>query len=602
MTENLTKENFADLLEESLKERGPVTDTVVKGTIVAADKDFFTVDVGLKSEGRIPAREFGATKGADLKVGDVIDVYVDRMENRDGEIVLSREKARREAAWEELEVLHKKGERVTGVIVSRVKGGFTVDLSGATAFLPGSQIDVRPIKETASLMNIEQPFVILKMDRMRGNIVVSRRAILEESMVEARKEIMANIQEGSVLEGTIKNITDYGAFVDLGGIDGLLHVTDISWARVNHPSDAFQVGDVINVKVIKINENNRISLGMKQLLDDPWKEIGSSIVMGSEIEGTVSNIADYGAFVTLKDGIEGLIYNTELSWTKKNVHPNKVLNVGDKVKVKVLEVDTEKRRISLSLKQCGENPWQQFAAQHPAGTVVEGEVKNFTEFGLFVGLDGGIDGMVHISDFSWEKSGEEAASQFQKGEKIQVKVLEIDAEKERISLGIKQLSSDPFDGAQGFKEGDVVTCVVDAVSDRGLDVSIADKDMKSFIRKSDLARDRAEQRPERFAVGERIDAQVTGIDMKSRKVMLSIKAREVAEERQAMAEYGSSDSGASLGDILGAAIDLDKIKKADTTSAEKPEAKKKTTTKKEVSATEDAPKKKATKKKESEEN
>ncbi|UNM05749.1 MAG: 30S ribosomal protein S1 [Holosporaceae bacterium] len=589
MTENLTKENFADLLEESLKERGPVTDTVVKGTIVAADKDFFTVDVGLKSEGRIPAREFGATKGADLKVGDVIDVYVDRMENRDGEIVLSREKARREAAWEELEVLHKKGERVTGVIVSRVKGGFTVDLSGATAFLPGSQIDVRPIKETASLMNIEQPFVILKMDRMRGNIVVSRRAILEESMVEARKEIMANIQEGSVLEGTIKNITDYGAFVDLGGIDGLLHVTDISWARVNHPSDAFQVGDVINVKVIKINENNRISLGMKQLLDDPWKEIGSSIVMGSEIEGTVSNIADYGAFVTLKDGIEGLIYNTELSWTKKNVHPNKVLNVGDKVKVKVLEVDTEKRRISLSLKQCGENPWQQFAAQHPAGTVVEGEVKNFTEFGLFVGLDGGIDGMVHISDFSWEKSGEEAASQFQKGEKIQVKVLEIDAEKERISLGIKQLSSDPFDGAQGFKEGDVVTCVVDAVSDRGLDVSIADKDMKSFIRKSDLARDRAEQRPERFAVGERIDAQVTGIDMKSRKVMLSIKAREVAEERQAMAEYGSSDSGASLGDILGAAIDLDKIKKADTTSAEKPEAKKKTTTKKEVSATEDAP-------------
>ena len=589
---NLTKENFADLLEASLKERGPVTDTVVKGTIVHKDKDFVTVDVGLKSEGRIPTREFGASKGGDLAIGDVVDVYVDRMENRDGEIVLSREKARREAAWEELEAMHKKEERVTGVIVNRVKGGFTVDLSGATAFLPGSQIDVRPIKDTSSLMHIEQPFVILKMDRLRGNIVVSRRAILEESMVEARKEIMATIKEGSVLEGIIKNITDYGAFVDLGGIDGLLHVTDISWSRVNHPSDVFQVGDTINVKVIKINENNRISLGMKQLQDDPWTGIQAVISAGEDVEGKVSNIADYGAFVTLKDGIEGLVYNTELSWTKKNVHPNKVLAIGDIVKVKVLEVDPEKRRISLSLKQCGENPWADFAENNPSGTVIEGEVKNFTEFGLFIGLEGGIDGMVHISDISWEKAGEEAASKFTKGDKIKVKILEVDVEKERISLGIKQLERDPFEAAHDLKVGSVVTCVVDAVSDRGLEVSISEKDIKSFIRKTDLAKDRSEQRPERFAVGERVDAQVTEIDNRSRKVVLSIRAREAAEEKKAMAEYGSSDSGASLGDILGAAIDLGKMK--DVTS-------KKAAEKKADAEGEEKPKTKTTKKKSTEE-
>lgn len=577
MTKPIEKENFADLLEASLKDRGPITDTVVKGTVVAKDKEFVTVDVGLKSEGRIATREFGPSKGSEINVGDVIDVYVDRMENREGEIVLSREKARREAAWEELEVLHKKGERVTGVIVTRVKGGFTVDLSGATAFLPGSQIDVRPIKDTSSLMNIEQPFIILKMDRLRGNIVVSRRAILEESMVEARKEIMATIQEGSVLEGTIKNITDYGAFVDLGGIDGLLHVTDISWSRVNHPSDVFQVGDTIQVKVIKINENNRISLGMKQLKDDPWDAIEATLSVGDEVEGKVSNMADYGAFVTLKDGIEGLVYSTELSWTKKNVHPNKILTVGETVKVKVLEVDREKRRISLSLKQSMENPWHEFSIKYPSGTILEGEVKNFTEFGLFVGLAGGIDGMVHISDLSWDKSGEDVASQFKKGDMIKVKVLEIDADKERISLGVKQLSEDPFDAAQSLKVGAVVTCIVDAVSDRGLDVSVVESHVKTFIRKGDLAKDRSEQRPERFAVGERIDAQVVEIDNRSRKVVLSIKAREAAEEKAAMAEYGSSDSGASLGDILGAAIDLEKIKKsseAANKAEEKPAAKK----------------------------
>jgi small subunit ribosomal protein S1 len=558
MTKKLYTENFAELLEESFKDRSRVEGTVVKGTIVGQDKDAFIIDVGLKSEGRIPTREFGPSRGADLKIGDVIDVYIERMENREGEIVLSREKARREAAWEELEVLHKKGEHVMGVITSRVKGGFTVDLSGATAFLPGSQIDIRPIKDTNSLMNIEQPFVILKMDRLRGNIVVSRRAILEESMVETRKEFMSSIQEGSVLEGAVKNITDYGAFIDLGGIDGLLHVTDISWSRVNHPSDVFQVGEIVKVKVIKINENNRISLGVKQLQDDPWKEIENKYLPGMEVEGSISNIADYGAFVVLEAGVEGLIYNTELSWTKKNVHPNKVVSIGDMVKVRVLEVDKDKRRISLSLKQCTQNPWEQFIKKFPVGSIVEGEVKNFTEFGLFVGLEGDIDGMVHISDLSWDKPTEEAVSQFTKGQTIKVKVLDVSADKERISLGIKQLESDPFEAATDVKVGEILTCTISSISDRGLDV-VTEKGLSSFIRKADLAKERSEQRPERFAVGERIDAQVISVDPKSRKISLSIKAREITEERAAMAEYGSSDSGASLGDILGAAIDLGKI-------------------------------------------
>ncbi|MDC0349263.1 30S ribosomal protein S1 [Alphaproteobacteria bacterium] len=576
MTKNLHAENFADLLNESFKDKNRVEGTVVKGTIIAQEKEVFIVDVGLKSEGRISIREFGASKGADLKVGDIIDVYVERMENRDGEIILSREKARREAAWEELEVLHKKEERVTGVIVSRVKGGFTVDLSGATAFLPGSQIDVRPIKDPTSLMNIEQPFIILKMDRLRGNIVVSRRAILEESMADARKEIMESIQEGSVLGGIVKNITDYGAFVDLGGVDGLLHVTDISWSRVNHPSDVFQVGDTISVKIIKINENNRISLGVKQLLGDPWKEISGKYTPGMEVEGKVSNMVDYGAFVVLEPGIEGLIYNTELSWTKKNIHPNKVVSLGDTVKVKVLDVDTEKRRISLSLKQCASNPWQDFADKNPVGATVEGEVKNFTEFGLFVGLEGDIDGMVHISDLSWDKPGEEAVGDFSKGQMVKVKILDVDSEKERISLGIKQLSDDPFSGAsEGLQAGQAVTCTVEKVSDRGLDV-ITDKGLTSFIRKADLAKERSEQRPDRFAVGERIDAHVISIDHSSRRLVLSIKVREAAEEKAAMAEYGSSNSGASLGDILGAAIDLGKVQKNEKSSEKesKPKAKK----------------------------
>ncbi|OFW69035.1 MAG: 30S ribosomal protein S1 [Alphaproteobacteria bacterium RIFCSPLOWO2_01_FULL_45_8] len=579
MTKNSYAENFLELLDESFKAQCRVEGTVVKGTIIGQDKDAFVIDVGLKSEGRIPTREFGSSRGADLKIGDVIDVFVERMENREGEIVLSRDKARREAAWEELEVMHKKGEHVTGVITSRVKGGFTVDLSGATAFLPGSQIDVRPIKDTNSLMNIEQPFVILKMDRLRGNIVVSRRAILEESMVETRKELMSTIQEGSILEGAVKNITDYGAFIDLGGVDGLLHVTDISWSRVNHPSDVFQVGDIVKVMVIKINENNRISLGVKQLQDDPWKSIENKYHAGMEVDGIISNIADYGAFVGLESGIEGLIYNTELSWTKKNVHPSKVVSIGDKVKVRILEVDRDKRRISLGLKQCTQNPWESFAEKYPEGSIIEGEVKNFTEFGLFVGLDGDIDGMVHISDLSWDKPTEEAVTQFTKGQKIKVKVLDVSAEKERISLGIKQLQKDPFvDASADVKMGEVVTCTITNISDRGLDV-VTEKGATSFIRKVDLAKDRSEQRPERFAIGERIDAQVMSVDAKSRKVTLSIKAREVTEERAAMAEYGSSDSGASLGDILGAAFDLGKIQKAsqkaeEGTEAAEPKAKK----------------------------
>lgn len=558
MNKKALKENFAELLEESFKKKS-YEGTVIKGTIVAIERDCALIDVGLKSEGQIPLREFGPKSSLELRVGDVVDVYLEKMENRDGEIILSREKARREEAWGELEASYNKKERVMGVIINRVRGGFTVDLSGVGAFLPGSQIDVRPIKDTNSLMHIEQPFMILKMDRMRGNIVVSRRAILEESQAEARNEIMSTITEGSILEGTIKNVTDYGAFVDLGGIDGLLHVTDISWDRIAHPSDVLKVGQNVRVKVTKLSDNNRISLGMKQLEEDPWSGVAERYIPGSEISGTVSNIMDYGVFVQLESGIEGLIHASELSWTKKNTHPNKVVSLGEKVVVKVLEVDPSKRRVSLSLRECVKNPWIAFAEKHQIGDVIEGEIKNFTEFGMFVGVEADMDGMVHINDLSWDKPGEEVLSTFKKGEKVKVKILDIISDKERISLGVKQLSSDPLEGMDGAKVGEVFTCTVQEVTEQGIQVT-TDKGVPSFIRKSDLAKERSEQKTERFAVGERVDAQVISFDKKSRKLVLSIKAREITEEKKAMAEYGSSDSGASLGDILGAAIDLEKVK------------------------------------------
>jgi small subunit ribosomal protein S1 len=552
----MQKESFAALLDESLGRGGGLEGSVLKGRVVGIENDVALIDVGLKSEGRVPLKEF-TSQGSrlDIKVGDEVEVYLERMEDKNGEAMLSREKARREEAWQLLEKSFKENQRVTGVIFGRVKGGFTVDLSGAVAFLPGSQVDIRPVRDAGPLMGSPQPFLILKMDRSRGNIVVSRRAVLEESRAEARSELVASLKEGQVLQGVVKNITDYGAFVDLGGVDGLLHVTDIAWKRINHPSEALHIGQTVQVQVVRFNpETQRISLGMKQLEADPWENVQAKYPVGTKFKGRVSNITDYGAFVELEPGIEGLVHVSEMSWTKKNVHPGKILSTSQEVEVMVLDVDPQKRRISLGLKQCLENPWSTFLDKYPVGSELEGEVKNITEFGLFVGLPGDIDGMVHLSDLDWNQPGEEAIKAFKKGDMVKVKLLDVDVEKERISLGIKQLGSDSFASAAAtINKGDVVTCTVTAVQDNGLEVSVGDG-LTAFIRKSDLARERSEQRADRFAVGEKVDAKVTAVDLKSRKISLSIKAREVEEDKQALADYGSSDSGASLGDILGAAI------------------------------------------------
>ena len=549
-------ENFAALLEESFENNSSLQHTVVKGTVVAVESDFVLIDVGLKSEGRVPIKEFAPPgQPAELAVGDKVEVYVERYEDINGEVVLSREKARREEAWEKLEEAFEQTERVSGTIFGRVKGGFTVDLSGAVAFLPGSQVDIRPVRDVSPLMGTPQPFMILKMDRARGNIVVSRRAVLEETRAAERTELVANLKEGQVLQGVVKNITDYGAFVDLGGVDGLLHVTDISWRRINHPSEALQVGQTVQVQVVRFNpETQRISLGMKQLEADPWDDVELKYPVSARFTGRVTNITDYGAFVELEPGIEGLVHVSEMSWTKKNVHPGKIVSTSQEVEVQVLDVDPQKRRISLGLKQTQENPWDEFAVRFPGGTEIDGEVRNITEFGLFVGLPGDIDGMVHLSDISWEKTGEEALEDFTKGDMVKVKILEVDTDKERISLGIKQLSSDPFAESLGnIRKGEVVTATVSEVNDGGIEVKTSGG-LVAFIRRSDLSRDRSEQRPDRFAVGEKVDAKVTNIDPSSRRISMSIKANEIAEEKTALAQFGSSDSGASLGDILGAAI------------------------------------------------
>jgi small subunit ribosomal protein S1 len=553
-------EDFAALLEESFGKTKRFDGRVVSGRVVAIENDMAVVDVGLKSEGRIPLKEFGAQAG-ELRPGDKVDVFVERVENAQGDAVLSRERARREEAWIMLEKAFNEGQRVTGVIFGRVKGGFTVDLSGAVAFLPGSQVDIRPVRDIGPLMGSPQPFQILKMDRSRGNIVVSRRAVLEETRQEARSELVASLKEGQVLQGVVKNITDYGAFVDLGGIDGLLHVTDISWKRVNHPSEVLNIGQTVDVQVIRFNpETQRISLGMKQLEADPWEGVAAKYPAGLKLKGRVTNITDYGAFVELEPGIEGLVHVSEMSWTKKNVHPGKIVSTSQEVEVMVLDVDSQRRRISLGLKQCLDNPWDVFQQKYPPGTELEGEVKNITEFGLFVGLPGDIDGMIHMSDIDWNVTGEEALKKYKKGDKLKFKVLEIDVAKERINLGVKQLSQDPFAAAVGaVKKGDVVTCTITAVTDNGLEVTINDGAM-GFIRKAELSRDRSEQRTERFAVGEKVDAKVTNIDKATRKLTLSIKQREIEEDKQAVEQYGSSDSGASLGDILGAALNRAKKK------------------------------------------
>ena len=552
---------FEALLEKSFESGTPKENTVVNGTIIAIEAGQAIIDIGYKMEGRVDVREFTThtSKDKELKIGDQVEVYLERVENSKGEAVVSREKARREEAWDKLEKAAKTEERVDGIIFGKVKGGFTVDLDGAIAFLPGSQVDVRPIKDTMPLMNVPQPFQVLKMDRKRGNIVVSRRAVLEESRAEQRAELVGNLAEGNTVEGIVKNITDYGAFVDLGGLDGLLHVTDIAWKRINHPSEVLNLGDTIKVQIIKVNkETNRISLGMKQLEVDPWAEVESRFPLGSNQKGTVTNITDYGAFVELDAGVEGLVHVSEMSWTKKNVHPGKILSTSQEVEVMVLELDKEKRRVSLGLKQIQGNPWLNFAETNSVGSVLEVEIKNITEFGLFVGLGNDIDGMIHLSDLDWEKAGEEALKDHKKGDLVKAKVTDIDVEKERISLSIKALERDPFDEvSKTLRKGSTITALVSKVEEAGIEVDC--HGVKGFIKRSDLSRDRNEQRPERFSEGDKVDAKVVNLDKSSRKLTLSIKALELAEEKEAVEQYGSTDSGASLGDILGAALkDQDK--------------------------------------------
>ncbi|MGD1954407.1 MAG: 30S ribosomal protein S1 [Sphingomonadales bacterium] len=560
-----TRDDFAALLEESLPGDGGFEGRVVTGIVTNVENDMVVIDTGLKSEGRVALREFSrAGEESAPNIGDKVDVFVERVENANGEAVLSRDKARREEAWDKLEKMGEDEGRVEGVIFGRVKGGFTVDLSGAVAFLPGSQVDIRPVRDVTPLMGVPQPFQILKMDRKRGNIVVSRRAILEESRAEQRSGLMESLAEGQQVEGVVKNITDYGAFVDLGGIDGLLHVTDMSWRRVGHPSEIVNIGETINVQIVRINrDTQRISLGMKQLQTDPWDGGEAKYPLGARYTGRITNITDYGAFVELEAGVEGLVHVSEMSWTKKNVHPGKIVSTSQEVDVIVLEVDPEKRRISLGLKQAQDNPWESFAEKYKTGTEVEGEIKNVTEFGLFIGLDGDVDGMVHMSDISWEKSGEEAMEGYVKGQMVKAQVLEIDVEKERISLGIKQLDDDPMATVDGKRRGDIVTCTVLDVNDGGVEVEVGDGGPKAFIRRSDLSRDRSEQRPDRFAKGEKVDAMITSIDRSNARIGVSIKALEISEEKAAVEQYGSQDSGASLGDILGAAIKAQGSDKAD---------------------------------------
>ncbi|MCE2926852.1 MAG: 30S ribosomal protein S1 [Rickettsiales bacterium] len=556
-------EDFGALFEESVKRTGKLEGAVVRGVVVAIEKDVVVIDVGLKSEGRVPLKEFtigGAS--AELRTGDEVEVYLEKIENRNGEAVLSREKALREEAWVKLEKACANNQRVEGVIFGRVKGGFTVDIQGAVAFLPGSQVDIRPIRDVGPLMHITQPFQILKMDRKRGNIVVSRRAVLEESRSEQRDQLLGKINEGQTLDGIVKNITDYGAFIDMGGIDGLLHVTDISWRRISHPSEVLALGQTVKVMVTKFDPaTKRVSLGMKQLESNPWQGADVKYPTGTKLSGKITNITDYGAFVELEPGIEGLVHVSEISWVKKSAHPSKMVSVSQEVNVVVLDIDASKHRISLGMKQCEENPWAKYATKVNVGDVIEGEIRNITDFGLFVGLDTDIDGLVHHSDISWSEPGDSAIKNFKKGDTIKAKILAVDVEKERISLGIKQLDNDPFEGEfEGIRKGATVTCTVTKVEDDGITVKVTDN-ITSFIKKTDLARERSEQRPDRFAVGDRIDAKVTGADKETRKVSVSVKALEADEHKKAIAEYGSESSGASLGDILGAALDEAKSKK-----------------------------------------
>lgn len=551
---NPSDEDFAKLLE-TVTTSHVKEGSVVKGQVVETTSEVIVVDVGLKNEGRIAVSEFQLIRGQELpKVGDIVDVYVEKVEGRRG-TVLSREKAIREESWVKLERVFEKIENITGTIFGRVKGGFTVDLDGVVAFLPGSQADVRPIKDPTVIMGIPQPFRILKMDRKLGNIVVSRKAILEESRSEDREIMLSNIKEGDVLDGVVKNITDYGAFVDLGSVDGLLHVTDISWSRINHPSEVLSFGQDIKVMVIKFNEETkRISLGMKQLDANPWENITEEFPIGRVMSGKINNMADYGVFIELKDGIEGLVHSSEIAWGKSSQNPKKLLSIGQEVEFVILDVDTERHRISLSIKKCQNNPLVKFAEQNPVGSIIKAPIRNITDFGMFVALDESTDGMIHESDISWENDGVELLKNYNKGDEVECKVLNIDIEKDRVALGIKQLTEEPDQivVVDTYKKNTVVTCVVISTNNDGVEVSV-DNDAVGFIKKIDLSAERSEQKSERFAEGDRIDAKIVSIE-KGGRLNLSIKALEIDEREKAIKEYGSTDSGASLGDILGAAL------------------------------------------------
>lgn len=536
-------ESFAQLFEESLKEIETRPGSIVRGVVVAIDKDVVLVDAGLKSESAIPAEQFKNAAGElEIQVGDEVDVALDAVEDGFGETLLSREKAKRHEAWITLEKAYEDAETVTGVINGKVKGGFTVELNGIRAFLPGSLVDVRPVRDTLHLEGKELEFKVIKLDQKRNNVVVSRRAVIESENSAERDQLLENLQEGMEVKGIVKNLTDYGAFVDLGGVDGLLHITDMAWKRVKHPSEIVNVGDEITVKVLKFDrERTRVSLGLKQLGEDPWVAIAKRYPEGTKLTGRVTNLTDYGCFVEIEEGVEGLVHVSEMDWTNKNIHPSKVVNVGDVVEVMVLDIDEERRRISLGLKQCKSNPWQQFAETHNKGDRVEGKIKSITDFGIFIGLDGGIDGLVHLSDISWNVAGEEAVREYKKGDEIAAVVLQVDAERERISLGVKQLAEDPFNNWVALnKKGAIVNGKVTAVDAKGATLELADG-VEGYLRASEASRDRVEDATLVLSVGDDVEAKFTGVDRKNRAISLSVRAKDEADEKDAIATVNKQE-------------------------------------------------------------
>ena len=580
---NLYKETkggeFFKLLEESFKKSSKLEGFVKKGKVVAVENDSIIVDVGLKSEGIVPLRELDPTKSKEIKAGDDIEVFVERFEGRSGNAILSYEKAQREDAWEILSKSFENKEVVTGIIKGKIRGGFSVELSKTLAFLPGSQLDVRPI-DVESIMNKPQTFQIIKMDKKRNNIVVSRRSVIEGNRQVERGLLLSKIKEGDILEGMVKNLTDYGAFVDLGGMDGLIHVTDISWQRIEHPSEILSLGKKIKVKIIKFDqEQQKISLGLKQLQPDPWDKLIGKYVENNKYTGKVTKVTDYGAFVELEPGIEGLIHISEMTWSKSNIHPGKIVSNSQDIEIIILDIDKEKRRIGLGLKQCQENPWKKFSETYPKNTEIEGTIKHIAEFGLFIGLPTNVDGMVHLSDLDWEQAGEEAIKKYKKGDKVKAKIIDIDPESQKISLGIKQLVKNPLKSSfKDIKIGDTITCNITKLEEDGIHINTANK-LQGYIEKLDLSQEKSEQRVDRFAVGERVDAVITKIDQENSQLILSIKAREVGEEKKAAAKFGSSDSGASLSNILDKGSEK-KGKKSAVSKKEKPEGKKKNQAKK----------------------